>query len=86
MDGPEPIELCQDDSNTGDESSNVSQIMCDPEHGIITTDHGKVRKVPKVMAALRGLDQSAIYRDSPLRQARRAKKNAFSGLTAHCLE
>ena len=56
MDGSIRLQLCNENSdNTGDESSNVSQIMCDPELEIITTSRSKIRKPvnTKVSSALR---------------------------------
>ena len=48
-DGHTKIQLCNEDENTGDESSNVSQIICDPEYDMITTNKGKILK-PKSKA------------------------------------
>ena len=91
------VELCM--THTDDDSSIVStSIICDPEHEIITTKSGKVKSMRQSSkhnppthksdsvapsSALRGLDQSVIFRDSPRGNQRKSKLNAQNGISAN---
>ena len=65
---------------------SASSLLCDPEHDMIISKNGKIRKGTKTTSALRGLDQSTIFRDSPRSTQRKSKVNAFNGLSAHHYE
>jgi hypothetical protein len=76
------------DDTDGGSSIISTSIICDPEHEIITTKSGKVKKRPEKKniapsSALRGLDQSVIFRDSPRQSSRRSKLNAVNGISAN---